>query len=204
MCTTLRHGKMYSTASRMAVLLNCRRQIWILDKTSYLPRSTHCSRNTALSDFHLACQYCQKYSANIWTKLWTAYLFPCADDIKVQGSTEEHHDIHLLETVAKVQQAGLRFNPDKCSIKKRQIEYFGRVISPRGVTPCPRKVKDIIGMTSPADKQELQSFLGAVTFMLMFIPNLSKKIHLMRGLLKKDVHFEAELQGHQADYRLCH
>ena len=27
--------------------------------------------------------------------------FPCADDVKVQGSTEERHDIHLLETVEK-------------------------------------------------------------------------------------------------------
>ena len=29
--------------------------------------------------------------------------FPCVDDVEVQGSTEEHHDLHLLETVAKAQ-----------------------------------------------------------------------------------------------------
>ena len=34
--------------------------------------------------------------------------FSCADDVKVQGSTEEHHDIHLLETVDKARQAGLQ------------------------------------------------------------------------------------------------
>jgi transposase InsO family protein len=115
--------------------------------------------------------------------------FPCADDVKVQGSTEERHDIHLLETVARAQKAGLKFNPDKCSIKKRQIEYFGRVISPQGVSPCPQKVQAIVNMAAPSDKQELQSFLGSVTFMSTFIPNLSRKTHLMRGLLKKDVHF---------------
>ncbi|CAB4003689.1 Hypothetical predicted protein [Paramuricea clavata] len=58
--------------------------------------------------------------------------FPCADDVKVQGSTEERHDIHLLETVEKACQAGLKFNPEKCVIKKEEIEYFGRVISPQG------------------------------------------------------------------------
>ena len=42
--------------------------------------------------------------------------FPCADDVKVQGSTEERHDIHLLETVEKALQAILQ--PDKCFIKK--------------------------------------------------------------------------------------
>lgn len=44
-------------------------------------------------------------------------------------------------------------------------------------------------MIPPTDKQELQSFLGSVTFLSTFIPNLSKKTHLMRGLLKKDVQY---------------
>ena len=39
------------------------------------------------------------------------------------------------------------------------------------------------------DKQELQSLLGTVNFMSAFIPNLTKKTHLMRSLLKRDVHF---------------
>ena len=44
--------------------------------------------------------------------------FPYADDVKVQGSTEERHDIHLLETVERVCKAGLKFKPNKCCIKK--------------------------------------------------------------------------------------
>ena len=47
--------------------------------------------------------------------------FPCADDVKVQGSMEERHDIHLLETVEKAHQTGLKFNPKKCVIKKQEI-----------------------------------------------------------------------------------
>ena len=38
--------------------------------------------------------------------------FPCADDVKVQGTTEECHNIHLLETVEKARKAGLKFNPN--------------------------------------------------------------------------------------------
>ena len=44
--------------------------------------------------------------------------FPYADDVKVQGSTKERHDIHLLETVERVCKAGLKFKPNKCCIKK--------------------------------------------------------------------------------------
>ena len=115
--------------------------------------------------------------------------FPCSDDVKIQGSTEERHDLHLLETVSKAHQAGLKFNPDKCSIKKRKIEYFGRIVSPQGVEPCPRKVKAFVKLAPPTNKQELQSFLGTVNFMSTFIPNLTRKTHLMRSLLKRDIHY---------------
>lgn len=115
--------------------------------------------------------------------------FPCADDVKIQGSTEERHDIHLLETVSKAKDAGIKFNPDKCSIKKDRIEYFGRIVTPDGVEPCPKKVSAILKMNAPENKQELQSFLGSVNFMSNFIPNLAQKTTVMRGLLKKDVKY---------------
>lgn len=50
--------------------------------------------------------------------------FHCADDVKVQGSTEERHDINLLETVEKAQKAGIKFNPKKCNIKKEKNRIF--------------------------------------------------------------------------------
>ena len=76
-------------------------------------------------------------------------------DVKVLGSTEERHDIHLLETVQKACQAGLKFNPDIFFIKKRQIEYFGRVITPQGVEPYPKKVK---GITALVGQQTNKSY----------------------------------------------
>ena len=115
--------------------------------------------------------------------------FPCADDVKVRGSREERHDIHLLETVEKERTAGHKFNPNKCFIRKQQIEYFVRVITPQGVQPCPQKVKAITALAAPTDMQELQSLLGTVNFMSTFVPNLTKKIHPMRILLNLDSYF---------------
>ena len=115
--------------------------------------------------------------------------FPCADDVKVQGSTESHHDINLLETVEKAKKASIKFNPEKCQIKQAKVSYFGRIISQDGVEPCPKKVKAMQDMVAPKNKQELQSFFGTVNFMATFIPNLAGKTHMMRSLLKKDSHF---------------
>ena len=61
-------------------------------------------------------------------------LSTCIDDVRVQGSTEERQDIHLLKTC----QAGLKFNPQKYFIQKQENEYLGRVITMQGVQPYPK------------------------------------------------------------------
>ena len=114
--------------------------------------------------------------------------FSCADDVKIQVSTEEKHNIHLLETIQKTTKVGIKFNPSKCQIKKCKIESFARNIS--HVSPCPKKIKAVVNLASPSSKQELQSFLTTGNFMFAFIANLSRKTYVMRHLLKKDSHFE--------------
>ena len=100
--------------------------------------------------------------------------FPCADDVKVQGSREERHDIRLLETVEKARKTGLNFNPNKCFITKEQIEYFGRIIIPQGVQPCPKKVKAITALKAPTDMIELQSLLGTVNIYVYIHPQFDQ------------------------------
>ena len=116
--------------------------------------------------------------------------FPAADDIKTQGSTEIRHDVNLLETVQRCSKAGIKFNPKKCQIKRREIEFFGRLISPEGIRPHPDKIAAIQKISAPLNKQELQSIMGTINFLASFIPNLADKTPLMRGLMKKDVHFQ--------------
>ena len=50
-------------------------------------------------------------------------------------------------------------------------------------------IKAVLKLQTPINKKELQSFMGTVNFMSPFIPNLAKKAHLMRSLLKKQVSF---------------
>ena len=165
-----------------------------MNRVNFSLHLTYPLRNTALYAYPLGSQRHLKSSVKKWIRMDQVLsgvpgTFPCADDVKVQGSTEERHDIHLLETVERACKAGLKFNPNKYCIKKQEIDYFGRINTPQGVKPCPKKVMSIAMLAAPKDKQELQSLLGTVNFMSTFIPNLTKKTHLMRGLLKRDVHF---------------
>ena len=80
-------------------------------------------------------------------------------------------------------------NSTKCKIKSKSISFFGMIYSENGVSPDPEKLKDLQNMLYPSCKKELQEFLGLITYLSPFIPNLADKTHTLRGLLKKDAPF---------------
>ena len=108
-----------------------------------------------------------------------------ADDICVFGATEEEHDSRLLALMEAARASGLVFNSDKCAIKKDKISFFGNIYSTNGIAPDPVKVKDLRNMATPQNTVELQKFLGLLTYMSPFIPNLSKHAAPLRDLVKE-------------------
>ena len=63
------------------------------------------------------------------------------------------------------------------------------IYSENGVSPDPENLKDLQNMPYPTCKKELSEFLGLITYLSPFIPNLANKTHTLQGLLKKDVPF---------------
>jgi len=63
----------------------------------------------------------------------------------------------------------------------------GHVLSADGVKPDPQEVEAIIAMPTPANREDLQRFLGLVTYSSKVIPNMSQKSAALRQLLQKDV-----------------
>ena len=66
---------------------------------------------------------------------------------------------------------------------------FGNLYTPEGVKPDP-KVEAIKQMQPPTNKQQLCSFLGMVTYVSQYMPNISSFTSDLKGLLKKDVLFQ--------------
>ena len=56
-----------------------------------------------------------------------------------------------------------------------------------GLKPDPNKVKAILKMPTPADKQSLQRLLGMITYLGKFLPRLSDVTEPLRRLLDRDV-----------------
>ena len=114
------------------------------------------------------------------------------DDIIVFGRDREQHDKALKEVLDKIRESGLKLNKKKCKIGVTETTFLGHVISAEGIKPDQRKIEAIANMPSPSNKTELQRFLGMVTYLGKFVPNLSDETAPLRQLLEKDViwHFD--------------
>ena len=112
------------------------------------------------------------------------------DDIIVWGSTLEIHNQRLHAVFERIRQSGLKLNKDKCVIGATELSYLGHVTSDEGIKPCHEKIQAILDMPLPQCKADLQRFLGMVTYLGKFIPNLSTITAPLRKLLEKDVLWE--------------
>ena len=111
------------------------------------------------------------------------------DDVVIYGKTREEHDSNLVNFLNVCQEEGLVLNGKKLELRKEQVTFFRALFSKEGMRPDPKKLQGIEDLTPPADKQQLQSFLGMVTYMGEFIPRLSHHTQPLRALLKRDAVF---------------
>ena len=119
-------------------------------------------------------------------------------DIIVWGKPEKEHDERLHSALERLAHIGLHLNVEKCMFKQRQINYLGELITENGVYPDPEKVKAIAEMKAPSDKAELQRFLGMVTYVGRFIPNLSVVSTSLRALIMKSADWECNKEHNDA------
>ncbi|UYV76145.1 hypothetical protein LAZ67_13002839 [Cordylochernes scorpioides] len=81
---------------------------------------------------------------------------------------------------------GLKFDKTKTQLMQPSVRYLGHIVSTEGIRPLESKVKAILDMPRRQDKKALQRFLGMVTYLAKFLPNLSDKTANMRLLLRKN------------------
>ena len=118
---------------------------------------------------------------------------PCTigihDNVIIYGYTREDHDANLINFLNVCQIEGLCLSSKKLELCHDRVSFFSAVYSKEGVEPDPKKMQGIEEMTPPETKQQLQLFLGMVTYMGNFVPHLSHHTEPLRHLLKKDVMF---------------
>ena len=67
------------------------------------------------------------------------------------------------------------FNSSKCHISQPQISFYGTIFSAQGMKPDPNKVKALQDFPTTQNQKELQSFLGLISYLQSFLPDLAHK-----------------------------
>lgn len=96
------------------------------------------------------------------------------DDLLVWGDSQEQHDQRLVKLLERARQYDLKLNRNKCKIRMTEIKYIGHILSTNGLKPDDEKVRAVVHLPPPTDRQELLRFMGMIQFLAKFISNLAE------------------------------
>ena len=108
------------------------------------------------------------------------------DDLCIWSRSIEEHTERLRKVFERARKCGIKFNRSKCKFAQTSLPYLGHILTQEGIKVDEEKVSAISNMPTPTNKQELMRFLGMVTYLTKFIPDMSMKTAPLRKLLEKD------------------
>lgn len=111
------------------------------------------------------------------------------DDILIYSDTQEEHDAHVSKILAKLQEAGISLNLEKCEFDKSSVGFLGFIVGVDGISMDPAKVAAVLDWHTPKSAHDIQVFLGLSNFYRRFVKNYSKIAKPLTSLLRKNTKF---------------
>ena len=102
------------------------------------------------------------------------HIISYLDDILIATSNMEDHLFYLDQVLTALERAGLKLNPQKCSIAQESVVCLGHLLSKDGVAPDPYNIDKIRAWDPPGNARKLKTFLGLTGYYRMFVKDYSK------------------------------
>ena len=125
----------------------------------------------------------------VLTGLQGLQCFVYLDDIVLYARTINEHTSKLNSVFQRLRENKLLLQPDKCEFMRLEVAYLGHIISSKGVSPNPEKIKAIKCYPAPKNEKQIKQFLGLIGYYRRFIKNFSELAKPLTKLLKKDIPF---------------
>ncbi|XP_046868922.1 uncharacterized protein K02A2.6-like [Drosophila willistoni] len=119
-------------------------------------------------------------------------------DVIVFGKNEEEHDKALTAVLKVFDTHNVVLNKQKCVYKTTKLKFLGHILSDHGIEADPEKVKVITDFRAPKTKEETRSFMGLVTYLGKFIPDLDNTTDPLKRLIKANTKFDWTNKEQQA------
>ena len=114
------------------------------------------------------------------------FSIPYLDDLFIFSKTFEEHLVQIKLELQRLKKHGIKIKPSKCNFFKREVSYFGRLISAEGYTVVTRSTEALTekikkGLTNIS---ELRSLLSLIGYFQRSIPNFSQTVKPLYQLFK--------------------
>ena len=117
------------------------------------------------------------------------------DDILVFGTTAEEHDRRLEAVRAALAEYNVTIHPGKSEFSKTELPFLGHQLSSGALSPTPEKLQALEKLHDPVDLKSLRAFLGFVTYLGKFMPNMAEVAQPLTNLLKSPWNWTSECQS---------
>jgi len=112
------------------------------------------------------------------------------DDIILFSRTVDEHLERLVRVLGRIQSAGLKLKPEKCSLMQRSVSFLGHVVSGEGIATDPKKIETVTEWPVPSSVKEVRSFLGLTGYYRRFVKGYASIAAPLHALTKKGQTFE--------------
>jgi hypothetical protein len=80
----------------------------------------------------------------------------------------------------------MSLNPTKSIFGVTTSKLLGHIVFDSGISIDPERVIAIQNLQAPSSKKKIQSFMGKINFVRIFIPDFSRMVKPIHNILKKD------------------
>ncbi|CAL8993162.1 unnamed protein product [Prunus brigantina] len=106
------------------------------------------------------------------------------DDVVIKSESKLGHLDDLRSAFERMWRHQLKMNPKKCAFRVSARNFLGFLVHQRGIEIDKNKAKAIIDAPPPKNKKGVQSLLGQINFLRMFIANSEGKVEPFSSFLK--------------------